>query len=66
MIVKRLIDYCEKTTNARDKVYKIYSDNYISLKMIHVISSIFNQKKLQRVQTTINKIYNRDIHLMLH
>ena len=27
MIVKRLINYCERTTNARDKIYKIYSDN---------------------------------------
>ena len=27
IIVEELIDYCEKTTNARDKVYKIYFNN---------------------------------------
>ena len=49
MIVEKLINYCERTTNARDKVYKIYSDNQILLKMIHVMSSMFDQKRLQRV-----------------
>ena len=42
MIVKKLIDYCERATNARERIYKIYSDNQVSLKMIHVISSMFN------------------------
>ena len=37
IIVEELIDHYEKTTNARDKIYKIYFDNQISLKMIHVI-----------------------------
>ena len=41
MIVKELIDYYKKTTNARDKVYKIYFNNQTSLKIIHVILSIF-------------------------
>ena len=27
MIVEKLIDYCEKATNTRDKIYKIYFDN---------------------------------------
>ena len=49
MIVEKLIDYCERTTNARDKIYKIYFDNQISLKMIHVMSSMHNQKRLQHV-----------------
>ena len=66
MIIKELIDYCEETTNARDKIYKIYSDNQVSLKMIHVMSSMLDQKKLQRVQVMINKIRDRDTHLMLH
>ena len=66
MIVEKLIDYCEKATNARDKIYKIYSDNQVSLKMIHVISSMHDQKKLQRVQTTMNKIRDRNTHLTLH
>ena len=38
IIVEKLIDHCEKTMNARDKIYKVYSDNQISLKMIHVMS----------------------------
>ena len=27
MIVEKLINHCERMTNARDKIYKIYSDN---------------------------------------
>ena len=27
IIVEELIDHCERTTNARDRIYKIYSDN---------------------------------------
>ena len=56
MIVKELIDHCEKTTNARDKIYKIYSDSQTLLKMIYIILLMHDQKKLQRVQTMINKI----------
>ena len=49
MIIKRLINHCERTTNARDKIYKIYFDNQVSLKMIHVMSLMLDQKRLQRV-----------------
>ena len=42
MIVKKLIDHCEKTTNARDKIYKIYFDNQVLLKMIHVMLLMFD------------------------
>ena len=49
MIVEKLINHCERTTDARNKVYKVYSDNQISLKMIHVMSSMFDQKRLQRI-----------------
>ena len=38
MIVKELIDYCEKMTNARDKIYRTYFNSQISLKMIYVMS----------------------------
>ena len=34
--------------------------------MIYVMSSMLNQKKLQRVQTMINKIRNRNVYLTLH
>ena len=46
MIIEKLINYCEKTIDTRNKIYKVYFDNQTSLKMIHVISSIFDQKKL--------------------
>ena len=49
IIVEELINYCEKTTNARDKIYKIYFNNQTSLKMIYVMLLIHNQRKLQRV-----------------
>ena len=49
MIVERLIDYYERMINTRDKIYKIYSDNQASLKVIHVMSLMFDQKRLQRV-----------------
>ena len=66
MIVEELINHCEKATNARDKIYKIYFDSQASLKMIHIILLMHDQKKLQRVQTTMNKIRDRDAHLTLH
>ena len=49
IIVEKLIDHCERTTNAREKIYKIYFDNQVSLKMIHVMSLMLDQKRLQRV-----------------
>ena len=66
MIVEELINHCERTTDARDKIYKIYFDNQVSLKAIHVISSMFNQKRLQRVQAVINKTRDHETHLTLH
>ena len=42
MIVEELINYCEKTINAHNKIYKVYFNNQTLLKMIHVISSMFN------------------------
>ena len=66
MIVEELIDYCERTTNARERIYKIYFNNQISLKMIHVMSLMLDQKKLQRVQAMTNKIRDRNVYLTLH
>ena len=49
MIVEKLIDYCERTIDACNKIYKIYFDNQTLLKIIHVMSLMFDQKKLQRI-----------------
>ena len=49
MIVEKLINYCERTINARNRIYKVYFDNQTSLKMIHVMSSMLDQRKLQRI-----------------
>ena len=49
MIVEKLINYCEKAINARNKIYKVYFDNQTLLKMIHVMLSMFHQKKLQKI-----------------
>ena len=49
MIVEKLINHCERTIDARNKVYKVYFDNQTSLKMIHVMSLMFDQKKLQKI-----------------
>ena len=38
IIIEELIDYYKRTTNARDKIYKIYSDNQVLLKAIHIMS----------------------------
>ena len=46
MIVKELIDYYKRTINARDKVYKIYFNSQALLKIIYVILSMLDQKKL--------------------
>ena len=49
MIVEELINDCKRTINAYNKIYKIYFNSQASLKMTHIISSMFNQKKLQKV-----------------
>ena len=66
MIVEELINHCERATDARNRIYKVYFDSQTSLKMIHVMSSMFDQKRLQRIQMTMNKIRSHDIHLKLH
>ena len=66
IIVEKLINHCEKTIDARNKIYKVYFDSQASLKMIYVMSLIFNQKKLQRIQMMMNKIRNHDAHLKFH
>ena len=42
MIVEKLIKHYKKTTDARNKIYKIYFDNQALLKVIHVISLMFD------------------------
>ena len=42
MIVEKLINHFEKAIDARNKIYKVYFNNQTSLKMIHVISLMFN------------------------
>ena len=42
MIVEKLINHYEKTIDARNKIYKVYFDNQTLLKIIHVMSSMFN------------------------
>ena len=49
IIIKKLINHYKKIIDARNKIYKIYFNNQVSLKMIHVILSMFDQKKLQKI-----------------
>ena len=42
MIVKELIKYYEKAMNVCNKIYKIYFDSQASLKVIHIILSMFD------------------------
>ena len=49
IIVEKLIKCCETSDNACNKIYKVYFDSQVSLKMIHVILLILNQEKLQRI-----------------
>ena len=49
MIIEKFINYYERAIDARNKIYKVYFNNQTSLKMIYVMSSMFNQKKLQRI-----------------
>ena len=46
MIVKELIKRCENQRNAHNKLYRIYLNNQISLKVIRVIFSTLNLKKI--------------------
>ena len=66
MIIEKLISQCERTINTRNKIYKVYFNNQASLKVIHVMSLIFDQKRLQRIQMTTNKICNYDVHLKFY
>ena len=66
IIVKKLINHCEKAINARNKVYKVYFDSQTLLKIIYVMSLMFDQRKLQRIQMMTNKIRNYDVHLKFH
>ena len=49
MIIERLINYCIKIIDTRNKIYKIYFNSQTLLKMIYVMLLIFNQKKLQKI-----------------
>ena len=49
MIVKKLINHCERTIDARNKIYKVYFDSQTLLKMIHVMSLMLDQKRLQKI-----------------
>ena len=49
IIVKELIRYCENQCNAYNKVYKIYLNNQILLKMTRVMFLTLKQEKLQRI-----------------
>ena len=42
IVVKRLINYCEKTIDARNKVYKVYFDSQTLLNIIYVILIMFD------------------------
>ena len=49
IIIEKLINHCERTIDAHNKIYKVYFDNQASLKIIHVMSLMFDQKKLQKI-----------------
>ena len=66
MIIEKLISRCEKSIDARNKIYKIYFDSQTSLKTIYIMSSIFDQKRLQKLQITTNRIRSCNAHLKLH
>ena len=34
--------------------------------MIHVMSSMLDQEKLRKIQMTMNKIHNHDVHLKFY
>ena len=42
MIIEKLINHCEKTIDARNKVYKVYFDSQTLLKMIYIMSLMFD------------------------
>ena len=47
IIVEKLINHCERTIDAHNKVYKFYFNSQTLLKMIHVMLLIFDPKRLQ-------------------
>ena len=49
MIVEKLINHYERTINTRNKIYKVYFDNQTSLKIIYIMSLLFDKKKSQKI-----------------
>ena len=49
MIIEKLINHCEKTIDTRNKIYEVYFNNQTLLKIIHIISLMLDQKKLQKI-----------------
>ena len=48
IIVEKLINYCKKAIDARNKVYKVYFNNQTLLKMIYVMLLIFDKKNCKK------------------
>ena len=63
---KRLVVVAITNENYRDKTYKIFFDNQISLKIVKAMSSTTNQARLRRVQNACENMRRRETRLKLH
>ena len=63
---KRLVDITTTNENCRDKTYKIYFDNQISLKIVKTMIATTNQARLRRMQNVCENMRRRETRLKLH
>ena len=65
MTIKRFVEKCVVENECKDKVYKIYSNNQTSLKIIRSMKSNNDQTRLRRIQKACETIRSRDANLKL-
>ena len=65
MTIKRLIEKYVIENEYKDKIYKIYSNNQISLKIIRLMKSNNDQTRLRRIRKVCETIRSRDANLKL-
>ena len=64
--VKRLVVVTITNENCRDKTYKVYFDNQISLKIVKTMLSTTNQTRLRRMQNACENIRRQKTRLKLY
>ena len=63
---ERLVAVAQADENCRGKLYKVYLDSQVSLKVVDAMRSTADQGRLKRVQNACESIRRRGAELKLH